>query len=352
MNEASPENDMAARLDVLLTNVKIQTPSQFQFGDGPPLGVDAFAAAAPSMGVENPSFEKLRGALATAIYTFAYARIYRGGPISRDLLAQRLAPASEFLAALMAANPTQNRWEPGWKVFQLAPNGGAHVQKGDRAVLAQPGQFAFPAGAGRAPLVGDFVDVLAPRESLIHQPGNYFAFGQTIASDYDFARIARFYFNAAAQDAPWLLKTIGELLNRHFIPYRFKCAVDPKAFDRTDGIVVYVARRYAPAFLRLIAPIGRDLEPRLRSGTPLLSRPMLKGMGAADDPATTGESFGQSISRLIADGLVDAWLAESAHRGRRDAVSARFAKAGLTLDRAHLARGLVDLYSWPTAGTA
>jgi HopA1 effector protein family len=354
MPDLLPENDMAARLDALLGNVEILSGGQFRVADGPILDVAKFAAMprASKNGAFGDPVLPLRDALSTAVYICGYSRIYGGGSCSFAQWERVLQQDAVFLADLAAANPTLTGWEPGWKVFQLEAHGAVHVQKGDRALLAQPGMFALPAGSGRAAQVGDFVELLIARDSLAQQAGRYFAFGQTIGGDYDFARIARLYFNAPSEQAAWLLTTIGGLFNRYFVPYRFKCSVDPKAFDCADSVVFYLARRFLPAALRLLLPLADELDSRLRRGTPLFSKPLLNGLGVADDPGT-GESFGQTRSCLIADGIVDAWLAGSIDLARRrEAVAARFSRSRLSMKDSHLRPGLVDLYTWPTAGTA
>jgi HopA1 effector protein family len=349
-----PANDMAARLDALVSNVQILSAAQFRVANGPILDVAKVAGMPhpPNHDARGEAVPPLRDSLAAAIYVCGYARVYAGGACSFEQWQRPLQQDPAFLASLVAANPTLTGWEPGWKVFQLEAHGAVHVQKGDRAILAQPGTFAFPAGAGRAALVGDFVELLVARDSLAQQAGRYFAFGQTIGGDYDFARIARLYFNAPSEQAAWLLKTIGGLFNRYFVPYRFKWSFDPKAFDCAGSVVFYIARRFLPTALRLLSPLAEELEDRLRPGTPLFSKPLLRGLGVADDPGT-GESFGQTRSRLVADGIIDAWLGGSSDPGRRrEAVAERFLKSRLSIKDSHLRSGLVDLYAWPTAGNA
>jgi len=350
--ETAAPADTAARLDVVLRDLEILSPTRFQLGGGPVMdvaavpGMPAPAGAAPA-GEDAP----LENALTAVLYMLAYTAVYRGGPA--DAPGARVTPDAGFTARLAAANPTTTRWEPGWRVFGLLAGGAVSVNKGEVSMAAQPGQYAFAPGAGRLPAVGDVVELLAPRESLVVQPGMYYAFGDTLGSDYDFAAISRLYFNVPAQNAPWLLRTLGALLNRHQVPYRMKCSVDPAHFGRTDGFVLYVARRFVPVILRLIAPLAGEIERHLQPGTPLFSKPLLRGMGAADDPGT-GESFGQSRCRLVAAGAIDAWRAGAAEvDARREAVASRFRRAGLSLDAPHLSAGTTDLYdlSTPAAET-
>lgn len=339
------------RLELLLRGVEIVSPTQFRVGGGPVLDVAALPALTPAAAGPPGTTEALEGALATAVYLLAYTAVYRGGPAGPEALAPRVTPDAGFTARLREANPTATRWEPGWRVFAHDAGGAVRVSKGEVAIAVQPGQYAFVPGAGRLPGVGDVVELLVPGESMGHQPGMYFAFGDTPASDYDFAALARLYFNVPAQNAPWLLRTLGSLLNRHAVPYRMKCSMDPAQLGRTDGFVLYLSRRFLPAALRLLAPLAGEVGRRLRPGTPLFSREILPGMGGADEPGG-GESFGQSRCRLVAGGLVDAWQAgESGPAARREAVDARFRRAGVSPGAPHLAPGMTDLYHLPTPAT-
>lgn len=348
---SAPVADTAARLDALLAAVEIVSPAQLRVGAGVVLDVAAIPAmAAPGRTASRDPAGALEDSLTTAVYVAAYAAVYRGGPLDMDTLRRTVQADAAFTASLSAANPTRTRWEPGWRVFSPGAGGAVSVAKDEVAITVQPGQYAFAPGAGRPPAVGDSVELLVPRESLVHQPGMYFAMGETPGSDYDFASIARLYFNVPAGDAAWLLRTLASVLNRYFVPFRIKCSVDPASFHRTDGFVLYLGRRFLPTALRLLAPLADELDERLQPGTPLFSRPLLAGMGGADDPGS-GESFGQSRCRLVAGGLLDAWRAGAAPLAeRREAVARRFRTAGLSLDAPHLSAGAADLYTFPPAG--
>ena len=77
---------------------------------------------------------------------------------------------------------------------------------------------------------------------------------------------------------------------------------------------------------------------------PSFAKPILPGLGVADDPGTA-ESFGQSRMRLIAAGLVQAFVARATDSGARlRAIREQFEAAGLCLAAPHLAAGNVDVY--------
>jgi len=197
------------------------------------------------------------------------------------------------------------------------------------------------------PRVGDVVDLLVLRDSQSLQPGFYFVFGETLASDHDDAHLARVYFNARAEGMPWLIEAVTGAFNRYSVPFRMKCLSNPAAYDRTDSAVLYVSRRFFPMALRLLAASQEVLDHSLKPGVPLFSKELRAGLGAADDPGTA-ESFGQSRVRMVCQGLMDAW--EGGLRSQEErllAVARRFARQGLSLVRPYLNEGMSDVYQWP-----
>lgn len=335
----------------LLERVAILSPTRLRFGGQQEIDIDTvtpLAAAVPAP-AGDPS-TRLVDALSTLIYFFAYTRPYRDAAIDLAELKQGVVADAAFLDRLSAANPTQDRWEAGWKVFQAEPGGAVHIIKGDVATVAQPGQYAYLPGAGRAPLAGAIVDFSVARQSLQHQPGTYYAFGDAVAGDYDMARLTRLYFNVPSAQVDGLLRRLGRELNRYRVPYRFKCPVDPQRFERSDSAVLYLARRYAPVALRLLRPLAGELAARLRADVPLFTRALLPGIGAADEPGD-GQSFGQSRARILAQALVDAGAGAGVD-ARRAALAARLRQHGLDPFRPYLAPGLEDIYSLPSEEAA
>ena len=108
-------------------------------------------------------------------------------------------------------------------------------------------------------------------------------------------------------------------------------------------MVLYVARRYARLVGRLLDDIPPEIDRLMDPATPLFSRPIRQGVGVAEEP-NNGESFGMHRSRLVVEGIVDAW-----NRGlqsvdaRLRAVEERFRLNGLDLRRPYLSAGSRDL---------
>ncbi len=336
-------NQTLTRLTLLLDNVSLLPGASFRIGGGE-LFDSARVAAMPL--VDDPacplSSERrvLRDALATIFYMAAYARVYAGGPVAAADFLPPPQPDAAFMATLSAANAGRERWDPGWRIYKTEPSGAVHVQKGDTATLAQAGQYAT-GGVGIGGAAGGAAQLLLAHESLLMQPGYYYALGQTVMSDHDLARLARLYFHLDADQAPWTVHALTATLNRYRLPFRLKTPTDRRQYHRTDGLVVYVPRRFLPATLRLLLDMQAEWRARLRPGSPLFARDILPGLSGADDPGN-GESFGQTRCRLLADALVStggsdpaAWLA---------AARARFRLAGLRLEQPHLASGLTEIY--------
>jgi HopA1 effector protein family len=338
------------RLNTLLINLETLSPTRLKLGGGEAidlLAIPCLLGPDPRKDVQSlPLSEEAQivDRLTTLLYFTAYAHIYAGDLVDPHKMNAALQTDQELLSALSHANPTADRWEGGWKVYQLSANGAVHVQKQERARVVQPGQYCFKSGVGLTPGVGNSVELFVARESLIQQQGYYHAFSDTIPCDYDYARVSRLYFSVTYVEAPWLLNKLGTLLNRYFIPYRIKCPVDGSAYDRADGVVLYIARRHVPATLGLLSESLDELQSHLQPGTPLFTRQILDGFAVADDPGT-GKSFGQSRCHLVALGLRDAWSGNA--EARLEAVKRRFSKAGIDWERPYLAPGLSNVYALP-----
>lgn len=297
-------------------------------------------AGLPPQPVTVPPGQDVRPAMVEAIwpllYQHAYTRHWDGHPRPPEPFDLTADPA--FVAALAAANAGQSVWDRGWQVYQVAPDGRLHVQKGDSYRVVTATQAGLPPGYPVQP--GQTVDIAQQHQSVTAQAGYYHAFGQTPASAADEGELARLYFNVGPEQAPALLNLLTLGLNRYFVPFSLKCPSSPSLYDRVDTLVLYPPRRYLPLVLDLLEEVVPILAPLLRPGEPLFTRRLLPGLGGADDPGT-GESFGQSRCRLVSAGIVDAW---SGGGSLLDCIGARLTAAGLRLDALHLSPGFADLY--------
>jgi hypothetical protein len=195
------------------------------------------------------------------------------------------------------------------------------------------------------PQIGSSVSVRAPSETYDAQPGYYFAFGETLNELADHLSLTRLYFHCRAEDAALLVSELTGALNRFQTPFQLKTPTAPALYGRTDAAVLYVGARYFPITARIVAFVREKV--RLEATTPLFTKTLWPGVGAAVEPGT-GESFGSHRCRLAAEGIVDAWRqGEQKTPARLAAVEARFAAAGLDLSRPWLGPNGHDPFQIP-----
>ncbi|WP_217995132.1 T3SS effector HopA1 family protein, partial [Methylogaea oryzae] len=249
-----------------------------------------------------------------------------------------------WLAQLMSANSTQDRWDPAWSIYQQGGDGRLLVQKGERSRAAVIGEYATNKPPGVPPQVGDQVSLRVCPGSSDMQQGFYFAFGATLSDQFDDYSLLRFYFNLQAEGAAEWLRAVSSRFNHYAVPFRYKTLADPCAYTRADAAVLYVAKRYYAIAAALVAAIAEPLQACLRPETPMFCHALRPGIGLAEEPGT-GESFGMHRCRLVAEGVIDAWLAGSqAVDARLEAVRQRFAANGIRLDAPYLNAQSMDLF--------
>src|SRR6185436_4312376 len=89
----------------------------------------------------TPMLAPLVGDLQLRLYDWAYCRRMQGqvDPAPMSL-------PTPILDTLSAANAGRERWEQGWRIAQVYPNGSIHAQKGGRWVMFQAGHFVSAHG--------------------------------------------------------------------------------------------------------------------------------------------------------------------------------------------------------------
>jgi hypothetical protein len=274
--------------------------------------------------------------LQTRIYDEAYCR-----PLGTRVEPLASEPAS-IIEALSAANAGRDRWESGWSLAQMMQNSHAMARKGDLAHLFAPGEFG-PATGG-APSPGAPLHVLFARESRTQQPGFYIANSETPAPFGSDSRMTRIYWHVTEKGAVPLVHAITTLLNRYEVPFRFKTLSYSGVYTRSDAAVLYFAARYYQIVARVIPLILAEVRDHLRPPTPLLAWRMQDGVALAEDPAN-GESFGMNRSRLVAQGIWDAYArGMQSEESRMQELAIQFQRSGLSLDRPHLRAASADIY--------
>src|SRR6185436_11970757 len=157
------------------------------------------------------------------------------------------------------------------------------------------------------------------------------------------SRMTRIYWHVTEEGAVPLTAAVTALLNRYQVPFRFK-TLAYSVYTRADAAVLYFASRYYQVVARLLPEMRAAVRGSLRAATPLLTLKLDAGIGLAEDPAT-GESFGMSRSRLIAQAVWDAYArGTQSEAARLMELAIQFDRVGLSLDRPHLRGGSADLY--------
>src|SRR5262249_21551604 len=253
-------------------------------------------------------------------------------------------PDPGFVQQLSNSNQSQSRWDVGWTIYGLGANGQIFIQKGERQRSATPGEFIMNGPPGMSPTIGMAVSILVQREANAAQPGMYFAYSDTLSDIWDEFALLRYYFHSTAAAAPDLMRYLTSHLNRYEVPFRLKGLIDRAGYNRTDAVVLYIAKRYFHITARIILSLPSTLDAGIRESVPLFSKKIRRGVGLAEEP-NTGESFGMHRCRLTAEGIVDAWYAETqTAEGRMQAVGSRFALNNLNLEKPYLNPGSEDLF--------
>lgn len=283
------------------------------------------APATPAEAAQAENGGAMIPLLTEALYGRAYARRL-GWPA-----AAAPGPDDDLVPALSAANPGRERWEQGWQVRQALSTGRIIAERNGGARFLWPGEFIASDAPGTPPRPGARVTLWRPRESATLQPGFYFAFGE--AAWEDDALLLRVYWNATPEGAVALTGTLIAAMNRWGVPFRYKCLSRRSLYPRTDSAVLYVARRTWTLVRELVAEVHAGVGSQLNPDPPLFARPLARGVSMAEDPGT-GDSFGMSRCRMLAEGLWTAW--RTGHPGTRErleAVREAFGRGGVSLDR-------------------
>jgi hypothetical protein len=251
--------------------------------------------------------------------------------------------AVSIVDRLAAANAGRERWEGGWTLVQVMPNGYAMARKGDRMQTFGPGQFAAPYGA--QPVPGSQVNVFFARESRTEQPGFYIVFGETPGPEGSDSRMTRIYWHITEEGAVPLTAAVSTLMNRFEVPFRFKTLSYSGAYSRADAGVLFFPARYYQIVAKLLPRIRAEVKNHLRVSTPLLTRKLADGIGLAEDPAN-GESFGMHRTRMLSQAIWDAFArGMQSAEARMQELAIQFQRHGLSLDRPHLRAASADIYA-------
>ncbi len=273
---------------------EVSNARQYRLGDQ----TFSLAATAPAMhGYVGASYGQLCQQLAYQLYCDFYIAKNNKHTITNGDLSTRL----------LQKNQTQDSWDPDWKIYRQYSDGRILVQKGDASRMAVVGEYASNKWPGVPPQTGDLVHLRIRPGMPDLQAGYYYSFGQQLSDQFDECQLLRCYFNVHADSADALLHQLSKQLNRYKLPFRFKTLLQTQAYDRSDAAVLYCARRYVYSLKLILQELYPNLRDLLLDTVPMFTLALHPGIALADDPGN-GESFGMHRCRIVAEGLLAAWL--------------------------------------------
>jgi hypothetical protein len=291
--------------------------------------------------------EAARAYLRSQLQAHLYEAFYtRGGaePEGRPAAPGFARGSTEFVAALSAANSGRGFWADGWDV-RAVERGGLVVAGNGLSVSVRVGAHV---AAEASPRVGDRVAVRSPKELPGVSPGFFMVLGEApLAEDEPLVRL---YWHLTPEGAAVLVREVTTALNDGHVPFRLKVLNDPSRYTRCDAGVVYLRQDDYPQAIERLGQAWPAIAPYLRPRTPAFTKPLAPGLGLAEDPGG-GTSFGLHRCALLAEGLIAAHEArQPGARARLAAVEARFAAAGIDLERPYLNPGSQDRYQFEPRG--
>lgn len=246
----------------------------------------------------------MREYLCYQLQTRLYGNFYCKGsatPSAQQRNSLRRTPTTPFIEALSAANTGTGARESGWSVVNVTGDVVTVSRDGLRVWVRREDTYA---GEEDIPLSGQLRAVRFPKELLKLSPGFYMALGNEGLVSAPGRVLVRFYWNLRAEDAPNLIRGVTQLLNDERIPFRLKVVNDPAHYDRCDAGVLYVQRTDYEQVLPHVRRILVDLGAKLKKATPVFTKVLTPGLGLAEEPAVSEDSFGMDRCRVLAEAIV------------------------------------------------
>jgi hypothetical protein len=239
-----------------------------------------------------------------------------------------------FLEELSNANSGTGHWESGWALDSRSDRAQIVVSKYGLRFLVGPSQVRVDDQVPR------YCRIRVPKELRYLSPGYYLAIGNS-EEDWvdpkDAVGDLRVYWHLQASVAAKFVHTATVALNDGGIPFRLKVLSDSRAYQRADAGVLYVSRRLEKRVQEVLAKIYGSVHYGLRDEIPLFTKQLAGGVAWADDPLN-GQSFGQHISKLAAEGLVEAFIHGHAPRLNSEYIAASFARDGKSASEPYLSK--------------
>ena len=247
--------------------------------------------------------EKLTDYLAGFIYSNCYCRNNTGMVFQAEKKPGE-AIDEEFINRLRTANTVIDKNPGKWQVIFHMPNGDPVVSKGTDAFSVHKSQVVT-----NPTLPGDttpvFAEIKNQKEHNSNENSFYFIFSDNPESKRS-GSLLRFYWNIEASGVPILVNKLTSGLNRHFVPFQFKCLKHPDLYSRHDACVLYIFPKYLHITCNIIRQFMDEVKPLLKDDVPMFTLKLSNGLSFAESPGG-GQSFGMRHAGILSETLMIAF---------------------------------------------
>jgi hypothetical protein len=331
---------MTAHLDVVAETVRrLRITSA---GTASWFGVPCVALPASLRRTLHPT--QLTDGLAYLLQQHLYQYVYITGsptPVRRDTNpAPPDSVRTDFVQRLSDANSGTGGWESGWTNPPGSP----------RTVVVKHGLrvTARAHGFRRGPGADPEVELRRAKELTAVSPGYYMVLGNHDLDGFRSGDLVRWYWNLVPEGAERLIRLLTSALNGDDIPFRLKALADPNHYGRCDAAVLYVPQDSMAATADVVEATLQCVRGYLKPATPAFTKPLAPGLSLAENPSS-GESFGQHRTSILARALVEAHAHQPGPRSEAElveAVSGAFREHGLSLDAPFVNAGSRATYDY------
>lgn len=237
-----------------------------------------------------------------------------------------------FLQLLKKSVQPQQTISKGWRLQEQEGNGGVYVQKDNRIIYAEAGNYTI-----------DYDEVHQNRSGYVNvvvnpppnNPGEYFYYVKGISPISGNVPIIRFYFNVKPSGAALLISSLCNHFNIFEVPFTFKCCAKPSYYNRRDTAVLYIDYNLFPVSIQLLEKVIAEVKGFLNSEVPLFTYKITNGFSFAENPQAN-LSFGQSRCRVIAEGITDSIVTGAEKETYTKNILECFKREGFILDKLFL----------------
>lgn len=285
--------------------------------------------------VQQPSTKMLFQTLEGLIYSTYYSKNNAVDTAQPPAYTEIFA----FMNNLSAHNTTTEGFDEGWTIENIDMQGQVIARKGNLKRQVFAGEFVTSSMFHQKPVVNAGIKLIARKEHKDPSAGFYYVFGRTQGED-NMDQLVRVYFNLKPEGAAPLILLLTQHLNEQQIPFSFKCLQHPAYYTRCDTAVLYFDKRYTSAIFNVVQTIWPAVKTYLNDDCPAFTKKLGPGIAFAENPLKADESFGTHCSKMIAQGIMNAYTKGLPHQQW-------FAEIKTTIEQKHGYASMDALYLNP-----